>query len=116
MALLGDIYSEGEQQDKAEEYYRKSVSLQPENPYNINYLARFLIDKDRNIKEGLDLIEKALEISPDNFSFLTTKGCGLYKQGKYKEALETLEKSWELKPVYSHRLYLALEEAKKAVN
>ena len=116
MTLLGDIFSEGEQQDKAEEYYRKSVSLQPENPFYLNYLARFLIDKDRNIKEGLDLIEKALEISPDYFSFLTTKGWGLYKQGKYKEALGILEKSWELKPVYSHRLYLALEEAKKAVN
>jgi len=116
MTLLGDIYSEGEQQDKAEEYYRKSVSLQPENPFNLSYLARFLIDKDRNIKEGLDLIEKALEISPDYSSFLTTKGWGLYKQGKYKEALGVLEKSWELKPVYYHRLYLALEEAKKAVN
>jgi hypothetical protein len=46
---------------------------------------------------------------------LDTKGWGLYKQKKYKEALELLEKSWDLKPYYDHELYLHLEAAKKAV-
>jgi hypothetical protein len=44
-----------------------------------------------------------------------TKGWGLYKQGKYKEALALLEKSWELRPIYDHIVYLHLEAAKKAV-
>jgi hypothetical protein len=39
----------------------------------------------------------------------------LYKQGKYEEALIWLEKSWEVKSVYDHGLYLHLEEARKAV-
>lgn len=43
------------------------------------------------------------------------KGWGLYKQGKYKEALGFLEKSWKIKPVYNHALYLHLEEVKKAL-
>ena len=46
---------------------------------------------------------------------LHTKGWGLYKQGKYKEALEVLEKSWDLKPFYDHAIYLHIEEVKKAI-
>ena len=42
-------------------------------------------------------------------------GWGLYKQGKVKEALEILEKSWDLKPMYNHQLYLHIEEVKKAL-
>jgi hypothetical protein len=39
-------------------------------------------------------------------------------QGKYKEALEILQKSWDLRreyAFYSHEAFLHLEEAKKAV-
>jgi tetratricopeptide (TPR) repeat protein len=54
----------------------------------MNSLAWFLINKDRNINEGLELYDKVLESSPDNFNYLQTKGWGLYKQGKYQKALE----------------------------
>ena len=112
---IGDIYFEAEIWNKAEEYYRNALLLQPENPERMNHLAYFLINKDRNIKEGLKLVDKALELSPDNWSFLDTKGWGLYKLAKYKEALELLEKSWVLKPIYFHEIFLHLEAAKKAV-
>jgi tetratricopeptide (TPR) repeat protein len=81
----------------------------------MNGLAYFLIDKDRNINEGLELIDKALELSPDKYYMLDTKGWGLYKQGRYKEALEFLQKSWDSNPFYSHEAYLHLEAAKKGV-
>jgi tetratricopeptide (TPR) repeat protein len=84
-------------------------------PFTLNKLAYFLIDKDRNIIEGIQLIDKELETNPDNYSYLHTKGWGLYKQGKYEEALKILEKSDSLKPVYDHNLFLHLEAAKKAV-
>ena len=84
----------------------------------MNTLAYFLIDKDRNINEGLELVDKALELSPDNYNYLHTKGWGLYKQGKYQEALEILQKSWDLRmknAIYNHEAFLHLEAAKKAV-
>jgi Tfp pilus assembly protein PilF len=78
--------------EKAEEYYRSALSLQPENPNIMNFLAWLLIDKEININEGLELIDKALELSPDDWYILDTKGWGLYKQGKYQEALDFLRK------------------------
>lgn len=81
-------------------------------------MAYFLIDKDRNINEGLELVGKALELSPNNYNYLHTIGWAFYKQGKYQEALETLQNSWDLrieKAVYRHEAFLHLEEAKKAI-
>jgi tetratricopeptide (TPR) repeat protein/TolB-like protein len=120
LTRIAGIYSNANIPDKAEEYYRKVLSLPPFDGQQArkNDLAYFLIDKDRNVNEGLGLVDKALELSPDNYNYLHTKGWGLYKQGKYKEALEILQKSWDLRmqnAIYDHSAFLHLEAAKKAV-
>ena len=77
-----------------------------------------MIDTDRNIDEGLQLIDTLLKKNPDNYTYLSNKGYGLYKQRKYKEALDLLQKSWDIrrvKAVYDHEAWLHLEAAKKAV-
>jgi tetratricopeptide (TPR) repeat protein len=112
---LASIYSDACILDKAEKYYRKALLSEPENPIRFYNLSLFLIDKDINAAEGLELIDKALGLSPDTYYLLATKGWGLYKLGKYNEALEILEKAWSLKPIYDHEIYLHLEEAKKVV-
>ncbi|HQK68999.1 MAG TPA: tetratricopeptide repeat protein [Bacteroidales bacterium] len=112
---LGDIYTEAGILDKAEEYYRQVLSLEPENPIGLNNLAWFLIDKDRDINGGIELIDKALELSPETYYILDTKGWGLYKQGKYQEAKDILQRSWDARVIYDHEVYLHLEAAKKAV-
>jgi tetratricopeptide (TPR) repeat protein len=112
------IYTEGSVLDKAEAIHREALSLEPENPTRINNLAYFLINEDRNIEEGLEHVDTALKLSPDNYNFLHTKGWGLYKQGKYQEAFDILQKSWDLrmeKTGYNHQAFLHLEEAKKAI-
>jgi AraC-like DNA-binding protein/tetratricopeptide (TPR) repeat protein/TolB-like protein len=117
-ASLAFIYREANILEKAEEYYRQAYSFDSINPLRLNSLAYFLIDKDRNINEGMELIEKALVLKPDDYQLLKTKGWGLYKQGKYKEALEILQKSWDLlleKANYNPEAFLQLEAAKKAV-
>jgi tetratricopeptide (TPR) repeat protein len=115
IASLANLYLQAGILNKAEKYYRELLSQEPENPRWMNNLAWLLIDHDRNIEEGLEIIEKALELSPYDSNILDTKGLGLYKQGKYMEALELLQKADSLKPIYSHEIYLHLEAAKKAV-
>ncbi|MFO7851077.1 MAG: hypothetical protein ACQERS_02695 [Bacteroidota bacterium] len=113
-SILGRIYLRAGMLRKAEKKYREALSLQPGSATRMNDLAYILIDKEINIEEGLELVEKALSVDPDNYQYLDCKGWGLYKQGNYKEAVKFLEKSWELKPVYDHEIYLHLEAAKKA--
>jgi tetratricopeptide (TPR) repeat protein len=118
MSRIAGIYSDANILNKAEEYYRQALAFEPENPIRTDNLAYFLIDKDRNVNEGLELVAKALKSSPDDYNFLHTKGLGLFKHGKFNEALEILQKSWDLrreKAVYNHEAFLHLEAAKKAV-
>jgi len=115
---MAEIYSEANILDNGEKYYRQALSLEPDNPLRLNNLAWFLINKDRNINEGLELVRKALDLSPDNFEYLNTQGWGMFKQKKYSEALNILQKSWDLRlknAIYDHEAYLHLEAAKKAV-
>ena len=112
---LAFAYEEAGLLDKAEKFYRQALALEPENPIRMNNLAWLLIDKDRNIGEGMKLIDTALELTPDEYTMVDTKGWGLYKQCKFKEALEFIQKADSLKPIYDHKLYLHLEAAKKAV-
>ena len=117
-ARLGQIYEEAALYQKAEECLRSALLLEPESPLRMNNLATLLIRHDLNVNEGMELVEKALEIRPDNFALLHTKGLGLYKQGKFIEALELLQKSWDLRreqAIYNHEAFLLLEEVKKAV-
>ena len=111
---LAGIYLRANILDKAEEYYRKALSLEPERTNRVNNLAWFLIDNNRNVTEGLQLVEKALKLSPDNHYYLDCKSWGLYKEGRYQKALDILQKSWELRPSYRHAVYLHLEAVKKA--
>jgi tetratricopeptide (TPR) repeat protein len=112
---LAEIFYSAGILDKAETNYRKALSMQPDNPVRLNNLAYFLIDKDRNPAEGLEIVDKALKLSPDNYLFIDTKGWGLFKSGNYEEALKLLKKSDSLKPIYNHGLDFHLQEVKKAI-
>jgi len=118
VSALGNIYSDANIIDKAEEYYRQATRVEPDNTDYLNTLAYFLIDKELNVNEGLELANSVLKSNPDDYNYLHTLGWGLYKQGKYQEALNILQKSWDLrrdKAMYYHTAYLHLEAAKTAV-
>jgi tetratricopeptide (TPR) repeat protein len=114
-ASIGLMYFEASYFDKSEQYLRQALSYEPNNPDRLNSLAWLLVDKDRNVHEGLELVDKALKLIPDSWQILDTKGWGLYKQGKYQEALKVIQRADSLKPIYSHGIFLHLEAAKKAV-
>jgi tetratricopeptide (TPR) repeat protein len=111
---LAGVYEEANLPDKAEKYYREALVSEPENPYKLNALAWFLIDKDRNVKEGLELVDKALKISPDDYLIIDTKGWGLYKQGSTEQAREILKRAWDILPEYDHDILMHVQEAETA--
>jgi pentatricopeptide repeat protein len=115
---LGEIYSEAGIHEKAEKCYREALSLEPENPARKYNLAKFLVEKDQNIPEGMELTEKLLKLNPDKYAkffYLDTKGWGLFKQGKSKEAHELLERNWNSRPMYNIEVSLHLEAVKKSI-
>ena len=117
-SYMAYVYDMAGMTDQTERSLRLALSLEPGNPVRMSSLAGFLIEKERNIQEGLDLVDKALEINPESYNSLHNKGWGLYKMGKYVESKEFLQKSWDLRmqtSIYNHKAFLHLEEAKKTV-
>jgi len=112
---LGSIYSSANILDKAEQYYRQALDLEPDNRIVMNNLAYLLIENDINIEEGLELVNHALVLRPENYDYLHTKGWGLYKSGMHEESLELLEKAWDLRPFYYHEHFLLIQEVKQAL-
>jgi len=115
LAQLGYLYSYADQNDEAENYYRQALELDPGNSERMHDLAWHLIDHDIDIDEGMKLVEKSLEIKPYDSYILDTYGWGLYKQGKYEEALKVLNKSWELRGPYDPDIYEHIQETEKAL-
>lgn len=113
---IASMYEFENYQDKAEEYIQKALTLPPDNLSTLTNFAWYLIDKDRDINGGLQLVDKALEIKPDQFNNLDSKGWGLFKLGKYKEALDFLQKADSLNPNKNdHVIDLHIAAAKKAI-
>jgi len=115
LSSVGYIYAEANLFKEAELSFRQGFELDPRNPSRINDPAWFLIDNDINVDEGVDLIQKALEIRPENWYYLDTRGWGLYKQGRYAEALKVLTDAWDLRPTFNQEGYERIEEVKKAL-
>ncbi|MEE9464874.1 MAG: tetratricopeptide repeat protein, partial [Candidatus Neomarinimicrobiota bacterium] len=95
--------------------YQKAIEADPALHRPYSNMGFILIDNDMDVEEGLRLLETALVSSPENPSHLHRKGWGLYKQGRYTEALEVLERAWELRPSYNHEHFQHLQAARKAV-
>jgi len=113
---IGFIYSAAGLLNDAENQFRSAIEMEPQNiQYHFN-LAMFLIDEEVNVDEGVEIVDRLLESIPDHWNLLNYKGWGLYKKGRYEEAVELLRLAWEKKPLYNHMLFLHLQEAEKAVS
>ena len=85
--------------DLAEKDFRKALSLNPNQPQVLNYLGYSLIEKNSNLDEALDMIERAVKESPDSGYIVDSLGWGYYKLGLYEKAVPNLERAAELMPV-----------------
>jgi tetratricopeptide (TPR) repeat protein len=112
---LAEIHYEANLPGKAEELYRRALMLDRRNIEIKVRLAHLLIKNNINVNEGVDLLKSSLMVSPDNGDLLFVYGSGLLKQGYPVQALEYLNRSWQLRPYYDHEHYLCLQEANKAV-
>ncbi|MDX2444147.1 MAG: tetratricopeptide repeat protein [Bacteroidales bacterium] len=111
---VGIIYQMAKQYDKAIVIFRELIAKNLYNPEMKWRLGSIFINNEENVDEGMDLIDQALKIKPDNYSFIDTKGWGLYKQGKLEESLDILKESWEARPYFNSNHYLYIQEVEKA--
>jgi tetratricopeptide (TPR) repeat protein len=86
------------QWQRAEGDLLHALKLKPEQPLVLNYLGYSWIDRGENLKRGLKMIEKAVELRPDDGYIVDSLGWAHYRMGDYAGAAQYLEKAIELVP------------------
>ena len=81
------------QWEKSEVDLLNSLSVLPNQPYVINYLAYSWIEKGINISKSLKLLEKANNLKNKDGYIIDSLGWALFKLKKYKEAKKYLEQA-----------------------
>lgn len=83
--------------DVLESDLRAIIAEEPENAQALNALGYTLADRTERYTEALELISRALELSPDDFYILDSMGWVLYRLGRLEEAVSYLERARELR-------------------
>ena len=86
------------QWQRAEQDLKHALELKPDQPLVLNYLGYSWIDRGENLDEGLKMIEKAVELRPEDGYIVDSLGWAHYRMGDYAGAVEQLEKAIELVP------------------
>lgn len=73
--------------DSMEEDLKKTIELNPANPVPYNYLGFLLADKNERIDEAIGLIQKAVDLEPDNAAYQDSLGWVFFRKGDFENAL-----------------------------
>jgi tetratricopeptide (TPR) repeat protein len=77
--------------DKAADLLRKSIALDPANAADAyNYLGYMWADHNMHLDEAEEMIKRALQIEPDNGSYLDSLGWVEFRKGRFDQALADL--------------------------
>lgn len=88
-----------DQWEQAEADFRGSLALEPDRPQVLNYLGYSMVEKQVNLDEALDMIERAVAARPDSGYIVDSLGWVLYRLGRYEEAVGHMERAVELMPI-----------------
>ena len=72
---------------KPRQIFAQRLELNPEQPQVLNYLGYSMVEKQINLDEALDMIERAVAARPDSGYIVDSLGWVLYRLGRYEEAV-----------------------------
>ena len=86
------------QVDRAIDDLQRALSLEPDQPYILNYLGYTWVDQGKNLDQGRKMLEKAVELRPRDGAIVDSLGRAFYRLGDLPRAVRWLERAVELKP------------------
>src|SRR5690606_6628433 len=92
------LYTELDMLPEMERDLRRIMLLDPQNPVAYNSLGYYLADRTERHQEAYELIQRAVELAPNDPAIIDSLGWVQYRLGMYEEALANLERAYELFP------------------
>jgi tetratricopeptide (TPR) repeat protein len=90
---LGTVFDKLKKFADAESAFRSVIARDPQNANALNYLGYMLAERGERLDESVTLVKKALEIEPDNGSFLDSLGWAYFKSDKLDLAEQNLKRA-----------------------
>jgi len=84
--------------DVLETNLRKLIAVRPDYAHAYNALGYSFADRNTRLEEARMLIERALELAPNDAFIVDSMGWVLYRQGDAKAAVTQLRRAWSLRP------------------
>ena len=78
---------------RSEAALRRALQLNPAHHQSLNYLGYMWAERGRNLPEALQMIEKALSLSPGNPAYLDSQAWALFRLGNPSAARPLLEEA-----------------------
>ncbi len=83
--------------DIMERNLRRLIEIKPDHAHAYNALGYSLADRNLRLDEAQQLIDKALQLAPEDPFILDSKGWVMFRRGDAQGALETLQKAFTLR-------------------
>jgi len=104
-----------------ESFIRKLIKISPEHAHAYNALGYSLLERNVRLKEGMQLVEKAYQLAPDDAAIMDSMGWGYYRLGDLPRSLEFMRRAYAALPDHEVAAHLgevlwqtgAKDEAKK---
>jgi tetratricopeptide (TPR) repeat protein len=91
-------YDSQTDRDGSERDLRQIIRMQPDDSRALNHLGYMLADQTIRFDEALELIERAITISPDDPAIIDSLAWAQYKLGLYEDALQNLRRAFAAFP------------------
>ncbi|MEO8260293.1 MAG: tetratricopeptide repeat protein [Acidobacteriota bacterium] len=90
---LGAVLEKQKRFADAEAAFRRVLTREPDNAPTLNYLGYMLADRGERLDESVGYLKKALELDPDNGSYLDSLGWAYFKGNKLDLADDNLKRA-----------------------
>jgi tetratricopeptide (TPR) repeat protein len=84
--------------DLLETHLRKLIEVKPDHAHAYNALGYSFADRNTRLPEARKLIEKALELAPEDYFIVDSMGWVLYREGDLKGAARELRRAYSGRP------------------
>lgn len=84
--------------DAAQDDLLKALEFRPDQAHVLNYLGYSWIEQGRNLQPAREMIERAVELRPNDGYITDSLGWVQYRLGEFEAAVKTMERAVELVP------------------
>jgi tetratricopeptide (TPR) repeat protein len=82
----------------AEKDLKIALTLKPEQPLVMNYLAYTWVEQGVHMDEALTMLKRAVELRPEDGFIIDSLGWAYYRRGDFADAIKYLEQAILLEP------------------